>query len=60
MYHGEKLNNISHLVGAALALIGFGSETRSCGHLPNDCRYLHVISTRFTRDRHGFTPLVTI
>lgn len=24
MYHGEKLNSISHLVGAALALVGFG------------------------------------
>ncbi|ASJ70488.1 PAQR family membrane homeostasis protein TrhA [Granulosicoccus antarcticus] len=24
MYYGEKLNSISHLVGAALALIGFG------------------------------------
>lgn len=25
MYYGEKLNSISHLVGAALALIGFGA-----------------------------------
>ena len=24
MYHGEKLNSITHLVGAVLALIGFG------------------------------------
>ena len=25
MYYGEKLNSISHLVGAALALVGFGA-----------------------------------
>ena len=25
MYHGEKLNSITHLVGAVLALIGFGA-----------------------------------
>ena len=25
MYYGEKLNSISHLVGAALALIGLGA-----------------------------------
>ena len=25
MYDGEKLNSITHLVGAALALVGFGS-----------------------------------
>ncbi len=25
MYHGEKLNSISHLVGAVLALVGFGA-----------------------------------
>ena len=25
MYHGEKLNSISHLVGAALALVGLGA-----------------------------------
>lgn len=25
MYHGEKLNSISHLIGAALALIGLGA-----------------------------------
>ena len=25
MYHGEKLNSITHLVGATLALIGFGA-----------------------------------
>lgn len=25
MYHGEKLNSISHLIGAALALMGLGS-----------------------------------
>ena len=25
MYYGERLNSISHLVGAALALVGFGS-----------------------------------
>ncbi|MCH8846972.1 MAG: hemolysin III family protein, partial [Proteobacteria bacterium] len=24
MYHGEKLNSITHLVGAVLALVGFG------------------------------------
>ena len=24
MYYGEKLNSITHLVGAVLALIGFG------------------------------------
>jgi len=25
MYHGEKLNSISHLIGAALALVALGS-----------------------------------
>ncbi|MCR8923457.1 hemolysin III family protein [Dasania sp. GY-MA-18] len=25
MYHGEKLNSITHLIGAVLALIGFGA-----------------------------------
>lgn len=25
MYHGEKLNSITHLVGAVLALVGFGA-----------------------------------
>jgi len=25
MYYGEKLNSISHLIGAVLALIGFGA-----------------------------------
>ena len=25
MYHGEKLNSISHLIGAALSLVGLGS-----------------------------------
>lgn len=25
MYYGERLNSISHLIGAALALVGFGS-----------------------------------
>jgi len=25
MYYGEKLNSISHLIGAALALIGLGA-----------------------------------
>lgn len=25
MYYGEKLNSISHLIGAALALVGFGA-----------------------------------
>ena len=25
MYHGEKLNSITHLVGATLALVGFGA-----------------------------------
>jgi hemolysin III len=25
MYHGEKFNSISHLIGAALALMGFGA-----------------------------------
>ncbi|MCP5012255.1 MAG: hemolysin III family protein, partial [Aestuariibacter sp.] len=25
MYYGEKLNSISHLVGAALALVGLGA-----------------------------------
>lgn len=25
MYHGEKLNSITHVVGAALALVGFGA-----------------------------------
>ncbi len=25
MYHGEKLNSISHLIGAALALVGLGA-----------------------------------
>ncbi len=25
MYHGEKFNSISHLVGAVLAVMGFGA-----------------------------------
>jgi len=25
MYHGERFNSITHLVGAVLALVGFGS-----------------------------------
>jgi len=25
MYYGEKLNSITHLVGAVLALVGFGA-----------------------------------
>lgn len=35
MYHGEKLNSITHLVGAILALVGFGALLTIALEAPN-------------------------
>jgi predicted membrane channel-forming protein YqfA (hemolysin III family) len=55
MYYGEKLNSISHLVGAVLALVGFGAllaigiqeanlqAARSRRDLPADRRDLYAL-----------------
>ena len=49
MYYGERLNSISHLVGAVLALIGLGALL-TVGVQSGSLRMLHTVGMQIHRD----------